>query len=369
MTVAAVVDRDAAVGDADVGQRVAVKAALLAVEAEHAEPFDPLHEVGEIGREPPLRHGLQREIARLGLAAPVRLASPRRRRGPGWRRPAGARDSACGGASGAGAMVVNGRSPPRITLIRPSGSIRIVGLASTRRKLSTRGLPIRRLVPEMPMSAFDATRNRCACRIAQHDVAKPELGAALGVALQHGAADLDAIAIAEVLLDRRGQPRGRKVERDGAAEQPPPQQPAGQENHRQRSHGRDGEAAEDRMLAAEQKPGIEVWQPMRKADGETAQAPAAPTGHGRPRRPEPAYADAHQAPPPFPGAPRCADCYPYVSCPIGRPLVRRFDPEPVTLGPPFSHACRPTDSRDSSSDFARNPRLPPRPLALMPATE
>ena len=212
-------------------------------------------------------------------------------------------------------------------------------LASTSRKLSARGLAISRLVPEMPTSALGATATVRAGGVAQHDVAQAQRRAALLVALELGAADLDAIAAAEVLLDRRGQPGRREIEHDRSAGR------AATTARRRRparttttapstSVGR----AHHRMPAVEHEPGIERQPPAagmpqgrhERASLRAARRPSATSARATRAGVAPACADAPRAPPPVPGAPRCADCYPCPSCPIGRPLVRRFSDWPFT---------------------------------------
>ena len=74
----------------------------------------------------------------------------------------------------------------------------------------------------MPTSAFGADATTRAAGIPHHDVAQPQRGAPVVVAFELRAADLDAVAAAEILLDRGGQPRRRHIERDRPAGQPPP---------------------------------------------------------------------------------------------------------------------------------------------------
>ena len=62
-----------------------------------------------------------------------------------------------------------------------------------------------------------------AVAVAHHDVADAQRGAAVLVALEHRAADVDAVAVAEVLLDGGGEPVGREVERDRSGGETVPQ--------------------------------------------------------------------------------------------------------------------------------------------------
>jgi hypothetical protein len=66
-------------------------------------------------------------------------------------------------------------------------------------------------------------RHDGAVRIAHHDVADTQRRAAVGVALDLRAADLDAMVAAEILFDRGGEPGRGNVELDRAAAEPPPQ--------------------------------------------------------------------------------------------------------------------------------------------------
>ena len=71
--------------------------------------------------------------------------------------------------------------------------------------------------------------------VAHHDIADAQAGAPVLVALEHGAADLDAVAITEIFLDRRREPVGREIERDGSAREPVKQCP-----HDDRDDGHQG---------------------------------------------------------------------------------------------------------------------------------
>src|SRR6187455_237604 len=67
----------------------------------------------------------------------------------------------------------------------------------------------------------------------------------------------------------------------------------------------------------------------RPAEAPTHDAPARRHQDAQLRRHRLPFADVPSTPPPAPGAQRCADCYICPSCPIGRPLVRRFDARPL----------------------------------------
>jgi hypothetical protein len=63
--------------------------------------------------------------------------------------------------------------------------------------------------------------------VAHDDIAQPQRGSAIVVALQHGAADLNAIAPAKPFLQRGAKPRRGQIEGQRSAAKPPPQCPAG----------------------------------------------------------------------------------------------------------------------------------------------
>ncbi len=71
--------------------------------------------------------------------------------------------------------------------------------------------------------------------VAYHDIAHPHRGAAVAGALDLGAADFDAFAAAEILLDGGDQPRSESVELDRSAVEPPPQSETAQ--HQEPDHG------------------------------------------------------------------------------------------------------------------------------------
>ena len=99
--------------------------------------------------------------------------------------------------------------------------------------------------------------------VAHHDIAQPQRGAALFVALDLGAADSDGMFAAEIFLDRLFQPRRRHVELDRPLREPPPQ-PEHRDNGQCQSQRRTPEHAAD--------PGT-----ADKADHATLQvAPSAP---------------------------------------------------------------------------------------------
>ena len=168
-------------------------------------------------------------------------------------------------------------------------------------------------------------RRAARCREAQR-------GAALCVALEQRAADLDAIAVAEILLDRGGEPGRREIEQDRPAGEPPPQRAAADQQHRDQraptaivSLRTTGCLRSNRNQRIERQPPAGLAQAasqparLRFAGARTAQRRHAARRAGCVC----ARRCCIAAPLPIPGAPRCADCYSCPSCPIGRPLVRR----------------------------------------------
>ena len=153
--------------------------------------------------------------------------------------------------------------------------MRIVMLASTSRKLSARGLAISRLAPEIPTSALGATATATPDGVAQHDVAQAQCRAALRIALELRAADLDAIAAAEILLDRRRQPGREEIEHDRPAGEPPPQRAGAKQQNREDSASGNGGLAHHRMPAVEHEPGIERQPPPGHAKTPGASNPGA----------------------------------------------------------------------------------------------
>ena len=85
----------------------------------------------------------------------------------------------------------------------------------------------------MPDFGFRRARHDGAVGVAHDDVAQAQGGAAVLVALDLGAADRDGVLAAEILLDRRLQPRRRHIEFDRAARQTPPQAGDGDRDERE----------------------------------------------------------------------------------------------------------------------------------------
>ena len=111
---------------------------------------------------------------------------------------------------------------------------------------------------------------------------------------------------------------------------------AASQHHGDDGDGGDRSPAHHRMPAVEHEPRIErqppagLPQPTRRAIQPRRGAVFAASRVRERAGCPPGCAGAHPAPLPVPGAPRCADCYPCPSCPIGRPLVRRLSTGPVT---------------------------------------
>src|SRR5262249_58741427 len=76
-----------------------------------------------------------------------------------------------------------------------------------------------------PNLRFGGAGDDGAVTVAHDDVAQPQGGAAVVVALELRSTDFDAVAPPETLLDRRGEPWGDEIEREWTAREPPPQEP------------------------------------------------------------------------------------------------------------------------------------------------
>ena len=128
---------------------------------------------------------------------------------------------------------------PAETVTWPSGVMRTASSASTRLRLSARSRPISSAVPESFTSAFGAVATMALVAVAHDDVADAHGDANSSGPLDLRAADLDRIAVADIVLDRRGQPGRCHIEIDRTGAEPPPQ-PAetGGEDHRQHARSR-----------------------------------------------------------------------------------------------------------------------------------
>ncbi len=69
---------------------------------------------------------------------------------------------------------------------------------------------------------FRSARDHRAVRIAHYNVAHSHGRTAVCGPLDLGAADFDALAAAEILLDRGDEPRGKSIELNGSGGKPPP---------------------------------------------------------------------------------------------------------------------------------------------------
>ena len=113
--------------------------------------------------------------------------------------------------------------------------MRIASSASTRLRLSARSRPINSAMPESLTSAFGAVATM-ARSWSRTTISRIRTAMRIRPARSiWRAADLDGVAVTDILLDRRRKPRRRHVEIDRAGAQPPPQaEEAAGEDHRQR---------------------------------------------------------------------------------------------------------------------------------------
>ena len=192
-----------------------------------------------------------------------------------WRRGSRAMAARFNCAWPSGAIVTNGRSPPTITLTRPSGSMRIVMLASTSRKLFGPGTCDQQACSGNPDFRLGRHRDRDAGGVAQHDVAQTQCRAALCIALELRAADLDAIAAAEILLDRRRQPGRERSSMIGPLASRHHSAPPQISRTASDSASGNGGLAHHRMPAVEHEPGIERQPPPGHAKTPRASNPGA----------------------------------------------------------------------------------------------
>ena len=224
-----VVDDEVAALEADLGK-------VAAVEAQRPQAVEP----GEEARE-----------ALLQACACRRHGSPLREAG-------GAGVAGVDGPTAASDTVVASgrRAAPVDTDTRPSASTRIASSAPTRLRRSARGVPLNRLALDSPTSAFGALRDQRPVAVANLDVADADGGAAVLVALQHRAADLDLKLVADVLGDRLRKPWRDDVERNRAGGQAPIQPSADQEDHGERA-GRDERRRGAPRASGDRKSGAE----------------------------------------------------------------------------------------------------------------
>ena len=95
--------------------------------------------------------------------------------------------------------------------------------------------------------------------VAHHDVANAQRRAAAGIALKLRAADLDLMAVTEILLDRRGKPRRREIEFDWPTGQAPPQR-----RQRDQDHAAERAADDDELPQGRQPDRVEPPGPVPK---------------------------------------------------------------------------------------------------------
>ena len=98
-------------------------------------------------------------------------------------------------------------------------------------------------------------RDHGAVEVAHHDIAHPHRGAAASGALDLSAADFDAFATAEIILDGGDEPRSKDIELDGAAGEPPPQS-ADAEHEQSDKHSRADTDPPDQALMPGQQPPV-----------------------------------------------------------------------------------------------------------------
>ena len=331
--IAAIVDGEAAVADAD------------------------------LGRGPCRRTRSRRPTCRRAPTRQGRRSRPARPRG--WPRDCVARPPAAKSRDGTdwvrgwseptGAMVSSGRSPPAKTLARPSSSIWTTRLASTRRKLAGARIAHQQACAGNADLRLRSGRHQRAAGISHHDVAQPQRRAPIVVALELRAADLDAVAAAEILLDAavsHGVATSSEIGPLASRHQTAPQAMVSTANRPQspmvtrrttgwrRSNmnkGLKGSRQLARRKLGRRKRGTRK-RGMRKRRHTRAELAALNRARRSRHRRLPARADAAPARPPSPAARRCADCCSGPSCPIGRPLVRRSETEP--LGSRFTQASQ-----------------------------
>ena len=229
---------------------------------------------------------IQRQQAGEQLARPTRRrqlfrgrdgsrGSRAQRRSGRLRHPVPARSGRdrVAAAAGTAAVAIGCLSAPAKMVTPPSCSMRTAISAPTRLRLSARIWPRSRLKLGDAHLGFRRARHYRAFGVAHHDVADAHRGAAALGMFDLGAADLDVVAVAEILLDGRDKPRGHNVELDGPAREPPPQA-GGPECHERGERGNDDAAAADEPLVpGEEHPSKCAW--MRPCQG---------VGHGRRRK-------------------------------------------------------------------------------------
>ena len=271
----------------DVGERPLLAIALI-VNREIAvlEPdFSEVAAVQPLGIET-LDPGEQR--GKVGNAIAGGRGSSRRRGGRGGRRHCGARRSPfdlcrCRRACGRGAMRGCRSGDEGALVAAGKDRDRAVRLDAHRHLGADQAQPFGADAPGEQSRARDTdfrlrrARHDGAFGVAHHDVADAQRRAGLArVALELGAADLDLIVVAEILLDRRGQPRRRDIELDWTTGQAPPQR-----NQRQQDEAAERAADNDECTQTRPPPA----QPHRRCAG-GGRVPAQLRVHARLQRQE-----------------------------------------------------------------------------------
>src|SRR6202451_1014224 len=99
---------------------------------------------------------------------------------------------------------------------------------------------------------FRRARDHSAFGIAHYDVAYAHRGATIAGALDLGAADLDFVLAAEVLLDRRGAAGGGDIELNGSIGKPPPQRDKAQDQNADNDGAADADPADQALVPGKQ---------------------------------------------------------------------------------------------------------------------
>jgi hypothetical protein len=223
LAVATVVDRQAAVGDADLRQVVPVEAGL----PHAAKPIEPGQQRNDVRRGTAFGHRLQREIRRHGR----RLLRPDRCN-------AGERKIAAGKHVDAPIRV---DPEHHVGIDQPQAFGARTGDQQTGAGETDFG--------------FRCNRDQRTAGIAHDDVSKTNAGASVGIALELRAADLDAVLAAEIFLDRGGEPWRGEVEDDRTTRKTPPQGAPCQSDNDDGGDEGDCEPANQRTPPVDRQPG------------------------------------------------------------------------------------------------------------------
>ena len=210
LAVALVLDQEAAALQADFGQ-------VAAVEAQPTEAVEPSQE------SPDMVHGGRR---RRTLPRTAVFACRHTGLDGGKRRRRRERPGVGGGEHGDAAVGANPHRQIGTDQIEAFGT-RMAGEQAR--------------TGEADLGARGA-RHDAALAVSQDDVADAQGGAAIFVPFEHGAAELDLVATAEVLLDGRGEPWRGEIERNRAAGEAQPQDADRDAEHRRDGADRIGQA-------------------------------------------------------------------------------------------------------------------------------